>query len=164
MNTILEKLSSYNIFNYLFPGILFVLIIEKFTTYSLVQDDLAMGLFLYYFIGLIISRMGSIILEPALIKMKFLSFANYDDFIKASNLNNKIELFSEINNMYRTLCSLIMVSLLTKFYEFLTIVFPIIQNVTGEIVLILLFIIFLFSYKKQTMYIVKRIEYIIKKG
>ena len=60
MKDILSKLSSYNLFNYLFPGILFVIVIGKVTHYSLIQQDVIIGVFLYYFIGLVVSRFGSI--------------------------------------------------------------------------------------------------------
>ena len=57
---ILEKISSYNIFNYLFPGILFVFIANALIGYNLIQENILIGVFLYYFIGMAISRVGSI--------------------------------------------------------------------------------------------------------
>ena len=58
MKELLDKLSSYNIFNYLFPGILFCVISKTLIGYNLIMDDIVLGVFLYYFIGLTISRMG----------------------------------------------------------------------------------------------------------
>jgi len=52
MKEILDKISSYNFFNYLLPGILFVVITEEFTSYSFIQENLVLGVFIYYFIGL----------------------------------------------------------------------------------------------------------------
>jgi hypothetical protein len=63
MINLLDKLSSYNLFNYLLPGIVFVILSSDFTRYSFVQQDIVLGLFLYYFIGLAISRFGSLIIE-----------------------------------------------------------------------------------------------------
>ena len=117
MKDLLDKLSSYNIFNYLLPGTIFAGLGEQLTSHSLIQDNLLIGLFLYYFIGLIISRIGSLTVEPFLKWIKLVQFADYKDYVKASELDPKIELFSEQNNMYRTLCSLFMTLLLFKIYD-----------------------------------------------
>ena len=37
MKAILEKLSAYNIFSYLLPGLLFVSLGERLTSFSLIQ-------------------------------------------------------------------------------------------------------------------------------
>ncbi len=164
MNTLLEKLSSYNIFNYLFPGVVFVIIAEALTSYSFIQEDIILGLILYYFIGLVISRIGSIVIEPILKRTKFLLFADYSDFIAALKADTKIELFSEINNMYRTLCSLFLVLITIRVYEEVAIVLPMVDKWSVEFLTLALFILFLLSYRKQTQYIKKRIENTLKKG
>lgn len=66
MKEILDKLTSYNLFNYLLPGVVFAVLASKVTRFTLIQQDLVAGAFLYYFIGLVISRFGSLILEPIL--------------------------------------------------------------------------------------------------
>lgn len=58
MKEILEKVSSYNLFNYLLPGTVFVFVLSKISGYNFIQKDLLIGAFLYYFIGLVISRIG----------------------------------------------------------------------------------------------------------
>ena len=72
MKELIDKLSTYNIFNYLFPGVLFAYILSKVSSYDLIQKDLVTGVFLYYFIGLVISRIGSLFIEPFLKKNKIL--------------------------------------------------------------------------------------------
>ena len=166
MKDLLDKLSSYNIFNYLLPGTLFVGLGKEISSYSFVQDNLLIGLFLYYFIGLIISRLGSLTLEPLLRnkKIKFVKFAPYEDFVKASKLDPKIEIFSEQNNMYRSLCMLSITLILLKIYDLvwgsgsLDNVAIIFSFLIGILVL------FLFSYKKQTeKYVVKRVKIALEK-
>ena len=117
MKEFIDKISSYNIFNYLLPGILFVGLGKEITSFSLVQNNLLIGLFLYYFIGLIISRLGSLTLEPLLKWIKFVKFAPYEDYVRASKLDPKIEIFSEQNNMYRSLCMLSIALILLKIYD-----------------------------------------------
>ncbi|MFY7814014.1 MAG: hypothetical protein ACOVRK_02370 [Chryseobacterium taeanense] len=116
MKEFLDKISSYNIFNYLFPGVLFAYIITNFCGYNLIQKDILIGVFLYYFIGMIVSRFGSICLEPFLKWINFLKFESYKDFVVASQKDSKIELLSEVNNTYRTLISMLLLALLSKVY------------------------------------------------
>lgn len=157
MKEILEKISSYNLFNYLLPGTVFVFILSKTSDLNLIQKDLLIGGFLYYFIGLIISRIGSVIIEPILSKTSFIKFADYSDFVTYSKVDTKIDTLSESNNMYRTMISLFLCLLLTKLYQWLSGLIGL-SDYTGNIILILLILIlFLFSYRKQTNYITKRI-------
>lgn len=156
MEKLLEKLSSYNIFNYLFPGMIFCILLEKTTSYSIIQENIVIDVFLAYFIGLLISRISSLIIEPLLKKVKFVKFAEYKDFVLASENDSKIELLSESNNMYRVFISLFFLLLIVKVYE------QIFQQLLGEytnfIVISLLLLLFLFSYRKQTSYITQRVE------
>jgi hypothetical protein len=158
MKELLDKMSSYNLFNYLFPGILFAVLSKEITTYSFLQENLIIGVFIYYFIGLVVSRIGSLIIEPILKKLSFLKFADYKDFISASQKDSKIELLSEINNMYRTLSSLFILLILLKVYELIESKLPILKDWNSYILLALLLFMFLFSYRKQTTYIIKRIK------
>lgn len=158
MKEIIDKISSYNIFNYLFPGVLFVIIAKRLTTYNLVQDDNLMGAFLYYFIGMIISRFGSVIIEPILKKIKFLKFREYNRYVNASKKDPKLELFSEVNNTYRTLNSMMISLLILKIYNYIETKFTLDSSISLVILTIVVFILFIFSYRKQTNYITKRID------
>lgn len=158
MKVLLDKLSSYNIFNYLFPGILFSILADKLTSYTIIQPDLILGVFLYYFIGLLVSRVGSLLVEPVLKKIGFIKFAPYQDFVSASKKDNKLELLSEANNMYRTFVSLFLCLLLLKFYSYLSGKYLLMQDWQTEILVTFLLGIFLFSYRKQTQSITKRIS------
>lgn len=100
MDKILDKLSSYNIFNYLFPGAVFCVVSDRYFTIPLLQDSIIDGLFLYYFVGLVISRFGSIAIEPLLKKLRIIQYSEYADFVEASKADPKIEILSESNNMY----------------------------------------------------------------
>jgi hypothetical protein len=164
MKNLLDKLTSYNLFNYLLPGIIFVVVSNAFTSFSFVQQDIILGAFLYYFIGLVISRIGSLVVEPVLKRLLFVRFSDYTEFISASKTDTKLNLLSEANNMYRTFCSLFFLILLLKGYERMTYTFPIVGKWGSMALIIGLLVMFLFSYRKQTLYITKRIKATIKKG
>ena len=158
MKDLLDKISSYNLFNYLLPGILFAVALEKFTSYRLLQDNLVLGVFVYYFVGLAISRIGSLVVEPVLKNISFLKFADYPKFVAATKFDQKIELLSETNNMYRTLVAMLVVLIVAKAFELFSLRLPVLDSYRSYILITTLLIMFLFSYRKQTVYIKKRVD------
>ncbi len=158
MKEIIDKLSSYNLFNYLLPGVIFVIIATAISDYNLVQENNFLGGFLYYFIGMIISRSGSVIIEPIFKKTNFVKFREYPEYINASKKDSKIELLSEVNNTYRTLTSMMFLLLVLKLYNFFSVKFNFGNTITLMILTILILTLFIFSYRKQTNYITKRID------
>lgn len=158
MKELITKLSSYNLFNYFLPGIVFAHISAWFTSYSLLQNNLLLAAFLYYFIGLVISRFGSLAIEPLLKAINFLRFSRYEDFVTVSKKDSKLDIMSESNNTYRTILAMIVLLLLLRLYQFLETCLPWLPGVRLYVLLALLVILFLFSYRKQTSYIRKRVE------
>ena len=146
MSELLQKLSTYNIFNYLFPGVVFVILLNRYTKINLAVDDVILGMFLYYFFGL-----GSILIEPALRCTKIVEFSDYARFIRASKLDDKIELLSEVNNMHRTIIAMLGVLLVISICNGSATC----RLTAGFLGLVILFIL---SYRKQTSFITKRID------
>ncbi len=159
MKELIGRISNYNLFNYLFPGVIFTVVLNKISMYDLILENTFAGLFFYYFIGLVISRFGSLCIEPILKRASFIEFADYNDFISASKNDNKVELFSEINNIYRTLISMLLLLLISKIFEVIESNFLFMRDGVSYVLIFALIIIFTFSYKKQTKYISKRVDY-----
>lgn len=157
MKEIIEKISSYNLFNYLLPGIIFVCISKYLTDYNFIQENDFLGAFLYYFIGMVISRFGSLVIEPILKKTSFVKFEPYSDYIDASKKDDKIELFSEVNNTYRTIIAVFTLLVILKAYNTIQNYIDIPNYISLIILSVLILLLFLFSYKKQTNYLSKRI-------
>jgi hypothetical protein len=158
MKEILDKIGAYNLFNFLLPGILFAVALERITPYSITHKNLIIGAFIYYFAGLVISRFGSLIIEPFLKKVSFLQFTTYEDFISASKSDPKLEQLSQDNNMYRTFVALFVLLILAKGYEIVSAKLPILNEQIATIAVVALLLGFLFSYRKQTNYITKRVN------
>lgn len=158
MKDLLDKIGAYNIFNFLLPGVLFAVILESLTSYSIIQENLAVGAFLYYFVGLVISRFGSVVIEPTLKKLYFVKFMPYADFVFASKSDPKIEILSQENNMYRTLTALFVLLSFAKIYELFARNYPLLNEQEIVIMVVVLMITFLLSYRKQTAYITGRIK------
>lgn len=160
MKELIEKISSYNIFNYLFPGTLFAILSKNFTKVDITQTDLLHAAFLYYFIGLVISRIGSLIVSPVLTLLRIKpQNTEYSDYIEACATDEKIDLLSEVNNMYRTLCSMVLCIILVKVLE--TCGLDLSNQKGSDLIwgsLIFLFVLFVFSYRKQSNFIISRVN------
>lgn len=158
MKDIIEKISSYNLFNYLFPGIVFIYILNDANGYSTASGNVVTDLFICYFAGMIISRIGSLLVEPALKKLKLVNFCRYEDYVCASKKDEKIELLSEVNNTYRTLLALSLLLLVIPIYDFARDSIGWSRGYDYFVFLLALFIMFLQSYRKQTNYVTKRVN------
>jgi hypothetical protein len=155
---IIDKLSTYNIFNFLLPGVIFIILTKEITGYNLIQENNLAGGFLYYFIGMVVSRVGSILIEPILIRINFVKFKHYKFFVEAGKLDSKLDLLSEVNNTYRTILSTMILTCFEYVYMWLKSKYNISHEITLVIIIGFITLLFLFSYRKQTNYISKRIE------
>jgi hypothetical protein len=158
MKELLEKISSYNLFNYLLPGVIYSVAIDELTQFSIISENLVVVGFVCYFIGMVISRIGSIIVEPILKKIGFLKFKDYKDFISASQSDPKLEVLSEQNNTYRSIIAMLLMIAVSVFYNWLLGEFSVLVDWNLWIILVFLLVLFLPAYRKQTNYISKRIE------
>lgn len=167
VKSVSEKISSYNIFNNLLPGIAFCYILDKTTRFTIANGSLLENLFIYYFVGMIISRIGSLIIEPILTKAKtkkigpFVKKSKHEDYLDASKEDPLIVELNETNNLYRTTISICFSLLIAKVYDWK--LHDILTNKISDewlviIAFLVLMIVFVISYKKQTNYINKRIK------
>lgn len=157
MSEVLEKISSYNIFNYLFPGAVFAAIATKATQFSFVHENVLISIFVYYFIGLVISRVGSLVFEPVLKKWNFVEFKPYCEYVAACENDKKIEVLLETANMYRTLLALFFMLLLCILVAYIDRAFPDVSGPLRLASLVALLFLFLFSYRKQSKFVAERI-------
>ena len=158
MQAILEKISSYNIFNFLFPGTVFAFVSDRFTNTEFVQDNLLVAVFVYYFLGLVISRVGSLLVEPMLRWSGFITFTDYADFVEASKKDPTIATLSEVNNTFRTMISLSLFVIGAIAYDRLVAASSQFSTYAPYVLLVLILALFLFAYRKQTTYITKRVN------
>ena len=146
MKDILDKISSYNIFNYLLPGIIFVCISKYFTNYDFIQANDFIGAFLYYFIGMVISRFGSLCIEPILRRISFVKFADYSNYDATSKKDKKVDTLSEVNNTYRTIIAMVVILLVLKIYNHFQVLWSIPIHITYLIIVLFLLVLFLFAF------------------
>lgn len=159
MGEIIKILSTYNIFTNLLPGVLFITLINELSVYNFSSEDILKQSIIFYFVGLIINRIGSIVVEPFLKKINLLKFTDYSKYISVSKKDSKLVTLSEVNNMYRSLTAVFFAFTLIKFYEFFNAnIFDIPKTFTVICTYIIVFYLVIFSYIKQTKYIAKRVN------
>lgn len=158
MDKVIDKLSAYNIFTNLFPGVIYCFLADKFFGIPLIQDDLVVAAFLYYFCGMVISRVSSVVLEPILKKADFIKFADYKKYVAALAKDEQIGVLLETSNAYRSVVALSVCVLATGGWVAAVAVVPIIGTYAHYFLIACLLVLFLFAYRKQTQYIVARVE------
>lgn len=158
----LERISQYNFLTNIIPGTILCLILHYLIGYKIIiEDNYYHSIILFYFVGVVNGRVGSLLIEPLLKKTHFVTFAPYSEFIKAESKDSKITILSQENNVYRSYITIMVISLcayLLKNYDFG------IEMDNTLITLIMLLLLFALSYRKQTAYIRKRVEKAAKKG
>lgn len=158
MEKLIEKISSYHLLNYLIPGIIFIVISDNFIGINLYSNNLLESLFEAYFIGIVISRFGSIVVSNILYKFTKEKGETYTNYIKACNKDDKLEILMQDKNMYRSLCSMLILLLITKLIYLIINKFQINNNIVFIIGTILLIILFSISFLKQNKMISDRIR------
>lgn len=153
-----EKISSYQLFNFFYPGAIFVGSLKLIGLQWV--ENLSIGYFilLCYFIGMTSSRIGSLIIEDSLIKTGFITKHDYDKQIKAESKDSKVMLLLEICNTYRTISAvflLLTILCIVNFIKPLNISHP---CACWGIVSFLLCILFGVAFCKQYKYVEKRIN------
>ncbi len=158
MNNILEKLGSYQLLTNLLPGAFFGLAIKYFFNMDLPTENVGEDIVVYYFIGLFISRIGSLVIEPVLKKIRLIKFAKYADFAKAVKSDTKIDILSEMNNYLRSLLTCVMLLPVVKIAQVLSSHWLWFSTNWKWFVIVILFMLLLFSYRKQSKYVRNRVE------
>ena len=160
LGKLVDSISSYEILNNMLPGTIYVAMAERYTTLSFRSGDIWSDLVVYYFIGLVIGRIGSLLVEPLLRLCKLLN-KDYENYITAELKDNRFKGLSAICNMYRTFVSVFLCLIPT--FVFCCCLCMIRDNdcclwffrISGSIFLM---IIFICSFVKQNKYINERIK------
>ena len=87
MDKFIEKLEEYKIFNYLLPGIIFTYLLKYYVGIDIFQSNVIEMAFIFYFIGSVISRFGSVVIEEILKKIKKYFLIIMTNFINYKKLN-----------------------------------------------------------------------------
>lgn len=161
MNSFIEKLGSYQIMTNLLPGIFFGMGLKLLIGITLPLQNTGEKIIVYYFMGLIINRISSLIVRPFLNKCIFIKEATYIDYVKAEKIDPKIDVLSETNNHFRALLTSSLLLIITKILKVQVCNLKWISLNWKWLLMLFLSMLFLSAFKKQTNFIYNRIELII---
>lgn len=161
MNNFIEKLGSYQIMTNLMPGVFFGIGLKLLLGITLPIQNTGEEIIVYYFMGLIINRISSLIVKPILNACIFIKEASYSDYIKAANIDPKIDVLSETNNHFRTLLTSSLLLIITAILKDRICTIKWMSLNWKWVLMIFLSMLFLSALIKQTNFICKRIESII---
>lgn len=163
METIINALGPYEIIINLIPGILFYLLAPSEFQLSVNVDNSMFLLTFCYFIGLILNRIGSLIISPIVQIIGFIKYAPYDRFLQAeevekSKAEHKLQTLVTVNNFYRTLSAMTITLIIVRvYYSSLTCDTFLFQIFLNNWMYWGFFVLFLLSYRKQTTLIRNRV-------
>lgn len=120
-------------------------------------DDLTERLIWYYFVGMALSRVGSLLVEPVLRRLSVVKSGEYEKYLQASEVDPKLELMIEISNTYRTLATTFIVLLFFVFYLYTTSSLGLNPQWQLRLAVALLSLLFLAALSKQSDFVSKRI-------
>lgn len=162
MGTTLEKLferiSSYQILNFLYTGIVcwYGLIYLGFDEFQ--KQSITTTLIGSYFIGMTMSRIGSLVIEECFIKWNWIEKTDHGKQVCAEKMDSKVELMLSLCNTYRTFAAIFLVflllSIITKFCCDLNLK----HNITFILISLALTVLYSFSFVKQYKYVKKRVD------
>lgn len=154
MEKLLERIESYQLINYLIPGIIFASILSFLIDENIYSPDGIIAGFQYYFTGMVLSRVGSIILDPFLEKFGIIKKESYGKFVKGEKVDEKVNVIQREANQYRTFITAFVSLLIIEIYNCFTVDC---SKSIYIIYFIALSILFVLAYKKQMQYVVERI-------
>ncbi len=158
MDKLLDKISKYHLINYIIPGVFAVYLSRSLNEVDLLTKDLFLDVVFVYIMGLICSRIGSLVVEPILKWIGFVKFSDYKDYLSAEKKDPKLSDLVIDDNLYRTVVGSILFILLQFIFLWLCEKCTLIKDLSSIIVLTVLLLLFVFSYKKQSSYIKQRVE------
>lgn len=158
----IDKLSQYNFLTNILPGTVLCIILKYLVGYDLIPDDYYQAGIVFYFVGMVNSRVGSLVIEPILKAISWVKFAPYSEFLRAEKEDAKLTILSQENNVFRSYISLMFISILGYIYKNCSLYLRLSLNNESLVLIVILFVLFLFAYKKQTSFVRKRVENFIK--
>ena len=120
------------------------------------SDNFLYALIEVYFAGIVNNRIGFLIVEPLM--KHVVKFQSYRAFMQAEKRDSKIGILNADNNMYRSLSSVFLISMLAYIYREFWLRIQFLQNNYAILLIIGMLTLFVFSYWKQSNILVNRIK------
>ena len=84
----LGRISNYNLLNNLIPGAILCVLLKYLVGYDLMNVGILELLVIFYFVGMVNGRIGSLVVECFLKKVHFVTFREHQQFANSSGQCN----------------------------------------------------------------------------
>ena len=158
METFFNKLSDYIFLQTIIPGALVTYISRALLGVNFLTNNSFYDFFIVFIFGLVAGRIGSLIIEPLYKWLKITPFRKHSLFIVAEQKDEKIRRLLDSNNLYRSIIGCLVFLIIEKGYLCLSEKCFWVQNNSFWIIVLSLGFLYSVSYRKQTKYIVSRID------
>jgi hypothetical protein len=158
IGTLAEKISEYNLFNYLVPGSVFMIALRYVAGVIPFENNVILFLLTAYFAGMALSRVGSLILEPVLLRAHLVSLSDFSEYVRAEKNDPKIATLLQEANAFRSMSAVFATLLLAKGALLLRPRFAHSDQIAAWICPAALLLLFMFAYRKMFRYIKQRVE------
>lgn len=162
MDSLIAKLSTYDLVNNVIVGTVIYYAGAYCLNIKTLENLSMLGEFsIVYFVGLITSRVGSLLIEPICKFLKIVVYAPLEQYYVAEKKDKKISAIVEVNNMYRSFSAGFLMILFVKFIS--NNWGAVIESLNKENILLwCLAIGFILAFRKQTFYVKSRVEAALK--
>ena len=163
MEKIISSILVYNLLTNLIPGTVLAALlkfcVEGCDIFSLTNNIWILAVILY-FLGVINSRISSLVFEPLIKMLKIVKCASHKDFTDAElkDTSGKLTQLSRMNNEYRSYISVFAIVLILKLTFLSSCAKDFVTDNVCWIILGLGVLLFLCSYRKQVSYLTSRIS------
>lgn len=156
---LIDKLSQYNLVTNILPGTVLCLMLKHIVGYNLfvMNEWYQMGI-IFYFVGMVNNRFGSLVIEWTVKKTKIVEFSKYKEFVVAEKKDSKITTLSMENNVFRSYISVCTISLITSLFKLIADNVNWVDEWKMHFLLAALLLLFTLSFRKQTSYVRERVE------
>lgn len=161
VDTLLGKISRYEVATNLIPGTLLTLILRRIG-FDFFIDSTFINLIICYYIGLINNRFSSLCVEGLMRRLNLIEWRDYNKYNKAKKERPFIATLQEIANQYRSFTAVFILSVLALGYYYIQSSCHFVAEYGYVFVIILVTLLFFFSYRKQVNdYVVKNIDEVV---
>ena len=108
MDEMIKKLSAYDLINILIPGWALAFTLKPCGYADITDDNLVSMIVISFILGVIASRVGSLVIEPIAIKFKLVRH-DYEHYARAQAADDKLGTLTSVSNMYRMLAGAVVV-------------------------------------------------------
>lgn len=106
LKSLSEKLSAYQLFNFIYPGAVFLGILRYKGIQLGVLSEIWWFVLASYFLGMTISRFGSIVIEELCLIFKWIEKYDIKKYSACMGKDSFTAVLLELTNIYRTICSM----------------------------------------------------------